>query len=308
MKRKTNFAAVLLVLLGAASYGFISPIFKSAEADGWDGYALTFMQVSTGALLLWLLLLVRSRFKPSLKMSGKVLLQVVVIGACGLSLTTILYNRSLSHLDASMAIVLLFQYAWITILLESIRAKRWPSRGEWLAVCLIFTGTILAVGLLEKDLGRVSADGLLYGLLSAVSYSLFFFLAGFLPEALESFAKSAVMSAASLGLILLVQGTGSFDGSGSIPLWVWGLMLGAFGTVLPTLCFNAGIPKIGPGLAALLGSLELPVAVLAAYAMLGEPLSVWQCAGIALIVAGIMAAQERRPGSAESRPGSEELR
>ncbi|WP_164472814.1 EamA family transporter [Cohnella candidum] len=303
---KRNFAGVLLVLSGAASYGFVSPVFKSAEQDGWEGYALTFMQVLSGAILLWLLLLFKSRFRPTFRMSAKVWLQVIVVGACGLALTTLLYNRTLSRLDASLSIVLLFQYAWITILLESLRAKRWPKRHEWLAVLLIFAGTILSVGLLERGLGDVNPEGVMYGLLSAAAYSLFFFLSGFLPENLESFAKSAVMGTVSLVLILAVQGTGSFAGDGAVPLPVWGLLLGILGTALPTVCFNAGIPKIGSGLSALLGSFELPVAVLAAAVMLGEPLSVWQGAGVALILAGIMAAQGRRREPQGRRTGSEE--
>ncbi len=307
MKRSKSMAAALLVLLGAASYGVMSPIVKSAIADGWDVRALTFAQVLGGAAMLWALLLARSKFRLSMKMSPGVWVLLAVIGIAGLSLTTLFYNQSLARLDASLAIVLLFQYTWITILLESIRARRWPEGSEWLAVLLIFAGTILAVGILERSIGHWDGTGLLLGLLSAVSYSLFFFLSGFLPPSLEPLAKSAVMATASLAFIGLAQGVGTWTAEGAtVPLAAWGLLLGLLGIALPTVCFNAGIPRIGAGLAALLGSLELPVAVLAAYVLLGEPLSWWQGAGVALIVVGILAAQHRRSDSAAARPGSEE--
>jgi drug/metabolite transporter (DMT)-like permease len=112
----------------------------------------------------------------------------------------------------------------------------------------------------------------------------------------------------SVTFVVLVQGTGTFAGSGTVPIYVWGVLLGILGTVLPIVCFNAGIPRIGGGLAALLGSLELPVAVLVAYLLLGEPLSWWQGAGIALILAGIVAAEGRQETSAEDRPEGEESR
>jgi len=307
MKRSKS-AAALLVLLGAASYGVMSPIVKTAIADGWDVRALTFAQVSGGALMLWALLLARSKFRLSMKMRPGVWLLLAAIGIAGLSLTTLFYNQSLARLDASLAIVLLFQYTWITILLESIRARRWPAGSEWLAVLLIFAGTILAVGILERSIGHWDGTGLLLGLLSAVSYSLFFFLSGFLPPSLEPLAKSAVMATASLAFIGLAQGIGTWttEGTAAVPLVAWGLLLGLLGIALPTVCFNAGIPRIGAGLAALLGSLELPVAVLAAYVLLGEPLSWWQGAGVVLIVAGILAAQHRRSDSTAARRGSEE--
>jgi len=307
MNRGKHIAAALLVLLGAASYGLMSPIVKSAIADGWDVRALTFAQVLGGALMLWALLLIRGKFRISLKMSRGVWLLLAAIGIAGLSLTTMFFNQTLSRLDASLAIVLLFQYTWITIFLESIRARRWPESREWLAMLLIVAGTVLAVGILERNIGHWDGTGLLFGLLSAVSYSLFFFLSGFLPPALEPLAKSTVMATASLAFIGVAQGTGSFAAEGAaVPLVVWGLLLGLLGIALPTMCFNTGIPRIGAGLAALLGSLELPVAVLAAYVILGEPLSWWQGAGVALIVAGILAAQHRRGETAAARPGSGE--
>jgi drug/metabolite transporter (DMT)-like permease len=301
MIKRHRLAAVLLVLLGATSYGFLSPVFKMAEADGWDLKGITFLQVMTGTLVLWLVLAVSGRFHR-LKMERITLMKLVVTGICGLSLTTVFYNHTLSRLDASLSIVLLFQYAWITILLESIRLRRWPAKRQWLAAALIFAGTLLAAGLLERDLGQLDGWGLAFGLLSAVTYGLFFFLSSFLPQTLEPVAKSAVMATASIVFISAVQGTGSFAGTGSVPIYVWGALLGILGTVVPTICFNAGIPRIGAGLAALLGSLELPVAVLAAYMMLGEPLSWWQGAGIALILAGIMAAESRQEPSPEDRP------
>ena len=300
--------ASLLVLLGAASYGLMSPIIKVAIADGWDVRALTFVQVLGGTLMLWALLLLRSRFRrPSLKMKRSIWLLMIVIGIAGLSLTTLFFNQALARLDASLAIVLLFQYTWITILLESIRARRWPAFREWLSVLLVVAGTVLAVGILERNLGQWDVTGLLLGLLAAVSYSLFFFLSGFLPSTLDPLVKSTIMGTASLVFVILVQGAGTLTAQGSvIPLAVWGLLLGLLGIALPAVCFNTGIPRIGTGLAALLGSLELPVAVVAAYVILGEPLTWWQGAGVVLIIAGILAVQDRRRDSALARPGSEE--
>lgn len=307
MEKHAKIIAVLLVMLGAASYGLLTPVVKLAVRDGWNANALSFSQILAGTALLLIITLLRWKFRLSLRFGARAWMLMAFIGVCGVSLTTVFYNHTLARLNASLSIVLLFQYAWITILLESIRAKRWPSRHEWFAVTAIFIGTILAVGLLENGIGRLDALGLIFGVLSALSYSLFFYLSGFLSPSLEPFAKSTVMAAASLVFVTALQLTeaGGSVGSGSVPLAAWGILLGLLGTALPTVCFNAGIPRIGASLAALLGSLELPVAVLAAFALLGEPLSAWQGVGIAFILAGILAAQRGRE-SAASRPGSEE--
>jgi len=308
LNRQRVILPAILVLLGAACYGVLSPMIKLAMADGWTVRPLTFMQILCGGAFLWIILLVKHRFRPSLKFSAAVWIRLILIGVIGLSLTTVFFNRALDRLDASLAIVLLFQFAWITILLDCIRRKRWPRRHEWISALLIVAGTLLASRLAEDGLGAMDPAGIAFGLLSAVSYSMFFVLSGDLPHEMEPFAKSSVMAAASLFFVLAVQGTGlgAAAGSGSVPLVVWGVILGLLGTALPTVFMTAGIPHVGPGLAALLGSFELPIAVLVARLLLGEPLSWLQGAGILLILGGIVAANDRMSHSAAAGPGSGE--
>ncbi|WP_372661348.1 DMT family transporter [Cohnella sp.] len=293
MNRSSRLWPIVLVLLGAASYGLATVALKLAITDGWSVKHLTFHQVLSGAVLLWLALgLTRlRRGAPSLTSTWRAWLMLVVIGIVGLSLTTVFYNEALARLDASLGIVLLFQYTWITILLESIRKRKRPTKQEWIAVVCIAAGTILAVGLLEQDFSQINGLGIVFGLLSAGTYSLFFFLTGFLPIHLDSIAKSAVMATVSLAFVMILQAASFFDWSFEGELLGWGLLLGLFGAAFPFFCFSYGIPKMGSGLAALLGSMELPAAVVAAFILLDEPLSVWQGAGIGLIMAGIMAAQ-----------------
>lgn len=300
--------AVVLVLAGASSYGIGSSVYKLALGDGWEAAHLTFMQVLSGTALLWLAMGLRGLRRMRARSSGAAAgtgagvgsvrarrewLKLTIIGIVGLALTTMFYNEALSRIDASLAIVLLFQFTWITILLESIRRRAWPKRSEWLATLCIAAGTLLAVGLLEQDFSRVDGLGVLYGLLSAVTYSLFFFLTDFLPAELDPIAKSSIMSTASLAFVALSHLPTAYEWSGSDHIVWWGLLLGMLNTAIPFFFFNIGIPKLGGGLAALLGSMELPAAVIAAYFLLSEPMSAWQAGGILLILFGIWAAQNR---------------
>jgi drug/metabolite transporter (DMT)-like permease len=309
MKRGNRLFAIALVLLGATSYGLVSAAFKLAIADDFSVKHLTLNQVLFGAALLWIVLGITRLRKGASSLAGSWSnwLKLIVIGIVGLSLTTVFYNESLARLDASIVIVLLFQYTWITILLESIRKRKWPTRQEWIAVGCIAIGTVLAVGILGQEFSQLDSLGVLYGLLSAVTYSLFFFLTGFLPKQLDPIAKSAIMSIASLAFIMVLQAPSTFDGSFSGPLIGWGLLLGFLGTAFPYFCFNYGIPKIGSGLAALLGSMELPSAVLGSYLLLDEPLTSWQGAGIGLIIAGIMVAQRKPQQTVKLVKEGEEL-
>ncbi len=298
---RTHWWAVVLVLIGASSYGVSSSIFKLANEDGWSSSHLTFAQILAGTAILWLVMGIRflrvRRGKPAASAANarvrRPWLKMVAIGIVGLAMTTMFYNESLARIDASLAIVLLFQFTWITILLESIRKRAWPKKPEWVAMLCIAAGTVLAVGLLEQDLSQLDRTGVAFGLLSAVTYSLFFFLTDFLPPEVDSISKSTVMSTASLAFVTLLHFPTAFAWGDGGSIIGWGLLLGLLNTAVPFICFNAGIPKLGGGLAALLGSMELPAAVMTAFLLLGEPLTWWQAAGVALILVGIWAAQNR---------------
>ena len=68
----------------------------------------------------------------------------------------------------------------------------------------------------------------------------------------------------------------------------YGLPLGLFGVTLPPLLFAIGIPHTGLGLAGILTTSELVIAMLSAHFVLGEAVSPLVWLGIALIFGGIL--------------------
>jgi drug/metabolite transporter (DMT)-like permease len=76
-------------------------------------------------------------------------------------------------------------------------------------------------------------------------------------------------------------------GAITMPLLVYGSLMGIFGPVIPTVCLAYGVPVIGGGLASLLGAVELPMVVAVAYLFLGEQVSWQQWIGVIVILFGI---------------------
>ena len=281
-----------MVLIGAASYGMLSPFIKLAYSGGLNTGQVTAAQVLGGTAVLWLLVAMRYKhwsnpFKgPWIKLS--------LIGIFALSLTTVLLNEALAKLDASLAIVLLFQFAWVTLLMESILLKKKPQKHQLLAVGLVFIGTFLSVGGIPIDaLRTLSFIGVIFGLLSAVTYSSFIVFTGRLRSNMDATLKSAVMLTASLPFLFFIYPPQQLFSSGSSALLFWGLLLGMLGSVIPTVSFNIGIPKIGSSWAAILGSVELPVSLIGALALLGESISWLQWGGMMFIVLSIVISQKK---------------
>lgn len=283
--------AIILVLIGASSYGVLSSFIKMAYDHGFTDGQITPAQMTMGTLLVWLLILFHKKswvnpFKgPWIKLG--------LIGIFGLSLTTVFYNIALQELDASLCIVLLFQFTWMTIAMECIVKRRLPKRMEGLAIVLILAGTLLAVNVFHTNWGDLSMLGILYGIVSALTYSIFLFFTGQVVSSLPPLMNSSIMLTAALPIMYVLYPPTVFVHENGGMLILWGLLLGLLGQALPTVTFNMGIPKIGSTLAAMLGSMELPVAILAAYLLIGEPISGLQWGGMALILGGIIISENK---------------
>ncbi|MGG1519943.1 DMT family transporter [Paenibacillus oryzisoli] len=284
--------AIMFVIIGASSYGLLSSFIKLAYGQGFTDGQITPAQVTMGTLFVWFLILCHkpSRVNP---FKGP-WVKLGLVGIFGLLLTTVFYNIALNELNASLSIILLFQFTWMTIGLDCLVRRRLPRKAELLAIVLIFVGTLLAVNVLETDWGQLSPLGVMYGLLSALTYSLFLFFTGQIPSSLPPLMNSAIMLTASLPIMYVLYPPTVFVEAGSGELILWGLLLGFLGQVVPTIAFNIGIPRVGSTLAAMLGSVELPVAIIAALLILGEPVGWIQWVGMVFILGGILISENKK--------------
>jgi drug/metabolite transporter (DMT)-like permease len=88
---------------------------------------------------------------------------------------------------------------------------------------------------------------------------------------------------ALLFLFIILSPNFITNGSLGDGLWIYGSLLGFFGVLLPVLLFSIGTPKIGTGLATIIGAAELPIAVIASVFILIEHVAFLQIIGIVII-------------------------
>lgn len=287
----SRIVAIIYVLIGAASYGFTGVITKFAYAEGFTAQEVAAGQVLFGTSLLWLF---AWKKRTSLRKSTPKQLFILFLSGAFPTLTTILYYTAIERLTASLAIILLFQFTWMGVIIESIRSRKLPSIFQCTAILLILTGTVLAAGVTETAFFQLDGIGLICGLLAAVGYTAFLFANGNLSLNLPSELRGAWLNSGGLTFILLLYSPAVYT-SGALQdgLWKWGLILGITGAFLPTYLFAKGIPVIGSGLASLLGSVELPVAILATTLILKEKMTLLQAIGVLVILLGIVVANRR---------------
>lgn len=277
----------LLVFLGACSYGSLSTIIKLGMNDGFRMQQLVGSQYFFGWCMLLLLVLLFSRKKLGLKLALSLLGAGITI-----SLTGIFYGYAVEELPASIAIVLLFQFTWIGVVLEAIVDRKFPSREKCISMIILLIGTVLAGGILEPTVGGITAKGVIFGLMSAVSFAFYIFVSGRVATQVPAVNKSLYMTTSAMIIILIVFSPSFiYDGAIAEGLWKFGLPLGLLGIVIPVLFFSIGVPKLGSGLGAILGAAELPAAVVASVLILHEEVSVLRWVGIIVVLLGIATPQ-----------------
>ncbi len=281
----------LIVFLGGCCYGVLSTFVKLAYLAGFTVTEVTGSQFILGTLLIWMVALFSKKKKLTLPKIGKLLLSGIPLG-----LTGVFYYQSLQTLHASLAIIFLFQFVWIGTFIEWIVYKKTPSNGKMASIGILIIGSILAAGIIAEGGVEISWQGIVWGLLSALTYTALIFLSSSVEKDTPPVQKSALLSTGGLITVLLFfPPTDLFHLPVFMGVAPYGLFLGLFGVALPPLLFSIGMKHIGPGLGTILTASELPVAVILSSLVLAENVSLSQWLGVVLILGGIVAGNVKMP-------------
>ncbi|MBB2146902.1 EamA family transporter [Pedobacter sp. LMG 31464] len=282
---------ILLVLFGACSFGILSTFVKLAYAEGYSLGDVTGTQALFGAIVLWLLYFIQTKTQAKEKAKPVIKTHWLKLIAAGFftGLVSITYYQCVKLVPASVAIILLMQFVWISVLLELFIYKKKPSRNQVLAILLVLGGTVLASGLTETKISGFNILGIAYGMLAALFYAIFLMLNGKLGNEYPPLKKSALMiTGACLLIFAILPPTFLINGALAGSLLKWGIILAIFGTVIPPLCFSSGIPKAGLTLSSILSSVELPVAVSMSALVLHEDVSWIRWLGVLIILSAMI--------------------
>lgn len=285
---KQTIIGLLLVALGAASYGILATLVKLGVEDGYTTAEMTFAQAFNGLLILSLMNLVKklkpgsSTKKVSLKDKRNLILSGIPFG-----LTSTFYYQSLNYTTVSVCIVMLMQSVWLGSVLDYFINKTTPSKSKLAAIALVLVGTVMATNLLSD---KVDLDwrGIFWGFMAAISYTVTLSVTNNVATSHHPLTRSMFMLMGALITISIIWGYSIFQKFDISVFWRWGLIIAFFGTIIPPLLFTKGMPVVGLGLGSIIASVELPVSVFAAWILLGETVNIIQWAGIILILSAVV--------------------
>lgn len=296
--------------MGASIFGMLATFVKLAYKDGYTTSEVTTAQFVLG--LIGLIILNIFQTKTSKKTISKPTskeVKMLMLAGTSLGCTSLFYYICVQYINVSIAIVLLMQSVWFSVVVESIISKKFPHIKKVIATIIVLIGTFLATNLINLEV-KLDWRGLFWGLLAAASFTATMFTSNTLATHLPVLRKSFVMLCGGAIVVFLFLffaqiGPLHFDLLKSVYLnftentehikpfdfsifYTYGFILALFGTIIPPVLFNLGFPKTGLGLGSIISSLELPVSVTMAFMLLGEKVILVQWIGIVLILFAIV--------------------
>jgi drug/metabolite transporter (DMT)-like permease len=276
MKRLTG---IFLIAVSAASFGTLAIFGRVLYADGLDTFTMLFLRFGFAALLMAFVLAVRKERVPR----GKILLQLVCMGALGYVGQSFSYLTAIKYASSGLVALLLYLYPMFVFVLSVIVLRE---RVTWLrvaALALALTGTALTV-----DPAGGQLQGILLAICAALIYSVYIIVGTNVMKHVSPVQSSMVIFASAgavYGTLMTVNGV-HLPASSSGWLAIAGIVLIA--TVIPVVAFLAGLERIGPTNAAMLSTLEPVVTVLLAAWIFEERLKPIVILGGGLILVAVI--------------------
>ena len=282
----TTFTNSVLIFIAGSSYGFIVPVIKTANENGIFPSTVLPLQYLIALVASLIFVLVR-RIEWS---SPKKLCEMAILGIFTGG-TSICYYTAVTLLPSSAALTLLFQYVWISVLIECIHKRKLPTLSSVVSIAVILIGTVFATGLLDGDAISLNPIGVVFGAASAVFYALFLYFSGIIGV-VQPTALRAVMLAAGGVIATSIVSPGAYIAAVQTPqVWPYSFALSILGIIFPTTVINYASPKLSAGMVSIMASSELPVGILAAWVLVADVPSPLVIFGSILVLLGIFLKQ-----------------
>jgi drug/metabolite transporter (DMT)-like permease len=279
-------AGLLFCLLSAAAFSTSTIFGRVALEDGAGVLTILALRYGGAAPLFWGIVVASRQRVPSPGAAAR----VFGLGALVLATQAAMIYASLTRLNAGLVTILLYTFPAMVAVASVAIGREQPSRRNMTAVTVATLGTALV---LTGD-AELEADWLGIGLAltSAIFAAGWVLASDRLLVGIPSLTVSALVTtgaATSLGLVGLASGAIVLDFGPA----AWSAILGTvvITTVVAISTALAGMARVGPTVASILMTAEVPMGVTWAIVLLGERLQAIQLVGGALVAAAVVLLQ-----------------
>jgi drug/metabolite transporter (DMT)-like permease len=214
-------------------------------------------------------------------------LGAAAVGALGYGVSAYLDFKGLEFITAQLERLVLFTYPLFIMFLGALFFNQKITRYGMTACVITYLGLAIVVGLDVPAGGWNTVIGTSLVLVCAITFALNQLYAKQLITVLGSvFYTSISMVAGGIAAVLIHTVSDGDFGASSFFLWM-ALGTAIFATVLPIFCINAGLAYTSAQTVGMISTISPLVTIILAVTILGEPFTLVDAMGSALVLAGV---------------------
>lgn len=298
----------------AIAFGMSGPFAKALMQAGWSPTAAVTARLVGGATIL---ALVATLIKPDwLRQAREHAGTVVVYGVIPVAGAQVCYYNAVAHLSVAVALLLEYTAPILVVGWLWVTTRQAPRAVTLVGVAMAIFGVTLVLDVLSSG-NRIDPVGVAWALGAAVCAACYFMMSdrvtadGSGLHAITLAAGGLVVAAAvvsALGIAGVMPLTFTAQpatvAGASLPWVVPVILLAVFPTALAYLLGIAGVARLRPSFASLVGLTEVLAAVVAAWLLIGERISPIQAVGGVIVLFGLALARVGHRSAATPAGGS----
>lgn len=289
MEQKTRIKGILLTLFGGALWGFSGTCGQYLlQVKGLtSSWLVPYRLIIAGIILLAICVMKDRKQVLQVWKNKRDTMDTVIFAMFGMSMCQYCYFTAIAYSNAGTATVLQYIGPVLIMIYISLSKQKLPTKAEMAAVILAIGGTFLLATHGQIHSLVISKDGLIWGLLSAVSVLIYTVQPGRL---LDKFGSMVItgwgMFLAGIMLMILFR---PWTIPVNLDLQVIGGMaiVIVLGTVIAFSCYMEGIRCIGPKQGSLFSAVEPVSATIFTVVFMGMSFGGMDLAGFGCIIVAV---------------------
>jgi len=217
---------------------------------------------------------------------------VIALGMVGYYLASYFDFAGLEFIPASLERVILYLYPTIVLLISALYLKKPVTLHQWIAIALCYVGVWIAIRFgAQTSVPKNYWWGVGLIFLSATTYAIYLVGSGELIPKLgvwvfTCYAMIVSSICVCAHFLLTVEPSTLLDYPWQV--YVYGIAMAIFATVIPSFLISAGIKRIGASNAAIIGGIGPVSTIVLASIFLNETFSTAQIIGTAFVIVGVI--------------------
>ncbi|MGZ4578776.1 MAG: EamA family transporter [Mycobacterium sp.] len=299
-----HFRLGLLFAVGSAlSFGMSGPLAKALMDAGWSPTGAVTARMAVGALAMTIFAtIVRPGWVREAVTHRKTVIAYGIFPIAGAQLC---YYNAVAHLSVGVALLLEYTAPVLVVGWLWATTRRRPTNLTLAGVALAVAGIMLVLDVFAG--AHINAAGVAWGLAAAVCAASYFMMSDEVSADGDEGSLNSITLAAG-GLVVGALATATLGFTGVMPLafatnntvlagltMSWVVPVIALGVITTAVAYTLGImgiARLRPRFASLVGLSEVMFAVLAAWLLLGQAITLTQAVGGAVVLVGLALARQ----------------